>query len=147
MDFQTAVKTCFDKYVVFSGRASRSEYWWFVLFVFLGNILTTLADAMIFGARAADTGILSMVFGLGTFLPAVSAAVRRLHDTGRSGWWWWLWLLPIIGWIILIIWYATQGDEGDNSFGPDPLGGGYGGGGGGGDVEYTPSRIPHVSGD
>lgn len=131
MDFKTAVRTCFQKYVTFSGRASRSEFWWFSLFIVLGGVLLGVLDATLFGTvmmghgRASaytDFSPLSNLFSLATLLPSISVGVRRLHDTDRSGWWWWLWLIPLIGWIILLVWYATRGTSGDNRFGPDPLG-------------------------
>ncbi len=85
--------------------------------------------------------VLGGIFGLIMFLPSISVAVRRLHDTDRSGWWWWLWLIPLIGWIILIIWYATVGTDGPNRFGPDPLEGASGG-----DEEFAHrSSIPSVA--
>ncbi len=94
--------------------------------------------------------ILSSLFSLAVFLPSISVAVRRLHDTDRSGWWWWLILIPLVGIIILIVWYATRGGtSGPNRFGgADPLGGtGHGGGGASFDEAYTPSSIPNVSND
>jgi uncharacterized membrane protein YhaH (DUF805 family) len=131
MDFKTAVRTCFQKYVTFSGRASRSEFWWFVLFIVLGGIVFSIIDLMLFGTTTttsnsvsseSDFAPLSTLFSLATLLPNISVSVRRLHDTDRSGWWWWLWLVPLIGWIILLVWYATRGTSGNNRFGPDPLG-------------------------
>jgi uncharacterized membrane protein YhaH (DUF805 family) len=82
-------------------------------------------------------------------LPYISVAVRRLHDTDRTGWWWWLSLIPIVGWIILIIWYATQGTRGPNRFGDDPLNPGAGDGGYGayGGEGLTASSVPSVPRD
>lgn len=100
MTFQDSIKVCFNKYVDFSGRASRSEYWWFVLFVFLGAIVTSLVSHWIY-----------VLFALGTLLPSLAAASRRLHDTGRSGWWQLIGLIPLIGWIILIVFLAQEGAE------------------------------------
>ena len=95
MGFQEAVKTCFRKYVTFSGRASRPEYWWFVLFIVLGGLVLGLLDSAIFGTTLVETGPgsveyrsngpLAQIFHLATFLPALAAAWRRMHDTGRSG--------------------------------------------------------------
>ncbi|HHB81462.1 MAG TPA: DUF805 domain-containing protein, partial [Aliiroseovarius sp.] len=81
------------------------------------------------------------LFMLATFLPNISVMVRRLHDTDRSGWWYWIVLVPLIGFILLIVWFASKGTTGDNRFGPDPLGGQ--GGFGGGD-DYRRSDIPSV---
>lgn len=80
MDFQTAVRTCLQKYVTFEGRATRPEYWWFVLFS-VGVVLVLGILGGLFGA------VLLMVLGLALLPPGVAAAARRLHDTGRSGWW------------------------------------------------------------
>ncbi|MGR3322324.1 MAG: DUF805 domain-containing protein [Pseudooceanicola sp.] len=95
MNFTDAVKTCFRKYVTFSGRASRPEYWWFFLFLLLGSIVAGMLDGILFGAgeievrddgfEASSNGPVSSLFSLGTFLPALAAAWRRMHDTGRSG--------------------------------------------------------------
>jgi len=97
MGFADAVRTCFRKYVTFSGRASRPEYWWFALFVFLGNVVFSVIDAALFGTAATETGPgmaaaeietngpLVALFSLATFVPSISAAWRRMHDTGRSG--------------------------------------------------------------
>ncbi|MCI2399589.1 DUF805 domain-containing protein [Aliiroseovarius subalbicans] len=154
MDFMTSIKTCFSKYVTFSGRAQRSEFWWFMLFAFAGQIILSIVDSTLFGTvttveggfeAQTDTPILSGLFSLGIFLPALAVAVRRLHDTDRSGWWYLLCLIPLVGIIILIVWWAGQGTNGANRFGADPLGG-SGGGMGGGD-DYAPSTIPSVSND
>ncbi|ARC89740.1 DUF805 domain-containing protein [Rhodovulum sp. MB263] len=94
MGFAAAVKVCFRKYFTFSGRASRPEYWWFVLFTLLGSIATGLLDLLLFpgeirtgpGSIEADSdGPLTMLFTLAIFLPSVSAGWRRMHDSGRSG--------------------------------------------------------------
>jgi len=87
-----AVKTCFSKYIDFSGRASRPEYWWFALFIFVGSLIVSMLSS-----------VLGLVFAVATFLPSLSAAVRRLHDTERSGWWVLVAFVPFIGWIILLI--------------------------------------------
>ena len=95
MGFQDAVRTCFRKYVTFSGRAPRSEYWWFVLFLVLGAAVFGMIDRALFGTTLVQTGPgqitvqsngpLAQLFSLATFLPALAAAWRRMHDTGRSG--------------------------------------------------------------
>ena len=154
MTFSESVKTCFSKYVTFSGRARRSEFWWFALFVFGGQIVLSWLDIALWGTTevapgsisgSTDTPILSGLFGLATLLPMISVAVRRLHDRNKSGWWYWLALIPLVGFIILIVWWATEGTRGPNSYGPDPLGndgGGYGGG-----ESYGSSSIPTVPRD
>ena len=122
MNFTTAVRTCFNKYVTFSGRATRPEYWYFVLFLFVGGIVAGLADAMIFGVEEDSGELLSILFSLATFLPSLAVGARRLHDIGRSGWWLLIGLVPIIGAIVLIVWFATKSQDGANDYGPDPHG-------------------------
>ncbi|MBU2537078.1 MAG: DUF805 domain-containing protein [Proteobacteria bacterium] len=100
MTFGESIRVCFSKYADFNGRASKPEFWWWTLFV----ILASLA-ANILGESA------SALFSLGTLLPGLAVGARRLHDTNRSGWFQLLWLLPIIGWIVLIIWLAQSGRE------------------------------------
>ena len=89
MTFGEAVQTCFRKYVTFSGRATRPEYWWFVLFVFLSSIVFSILDSAIFGNNP-ETGdganVFNPIFQLAVFLPMLAAGWRRLHDTGRPGW-------------------------------------------------------------
>jgi uncharacterized membrane protein YhaH (DUF805 family) len=110
MDFVTAVKTCFSKYADFKGRALRSEFWWFQLFVV---IVQAVLNAVL--------PPLAGVFGLIVLLPGLAVGARRLHDIGRSGWWQLLWFVPVIGVIVLIVWWATKGQAEDNRFGPAPV--------------------------
>lgn len=152
MDFITAIKAVFGKYVTFSGRAQRSEFWWFVLFYFAASIALSIVDSTLFGTvttapgsfeASTNTPILSGLFMLGTFLPYLAVSVRRLHDTDRSGWWILIGLVPIIGFILLIVWYASKGSAGKNRFGNDPLGGrGFDDG-----DDYSRSSVPGVSND
>lgn len=93
MGFTDAVKTCFRKYVTFSGRASRSEYWWFALFVVVTTIILSIIDVIIFGAGENEVRPISSIFQLGTFLPGLAAGWRRMHDSGRPGWYL---LIPMI---------------------------------------------------
>ena len=97
MGFTTAIRTCFRQYVTFSGRASRPEYWWFVLFVFLGGVAAAIFDAGLFGTRGEDTGPTNLIFSLATVLPLLAAGWRRMHDTGRSGLFLFYPLLVMIG--------------------------------------------------
>ena len=120
MDFMTAVKTCFRKYVDYNGRALRSEFWWWMLFTFLASIILGIIDSVIFGTGWENTGVLEALFTLGTFLPSLFVGTRRLHDVGRSGWWQ-LIALTIIGVFVLLYWYIIEGDKGDNDYGPHPL--------------------------
>lgn len=153
MGFADSIRTCFSKFVTFQGRAQRSEFWFFMLFVIVGQLALGMIDSFLFGTvttveggfeAQTNTPVLSGIFGLVTLLPAISVAVRRLHDTDRSGWWYWLALIPLIGIIILIVWYASKGTNGPNTYGADPLGGsGYGGPD---DGDYAPSSIPRSGG-
>jgi uncharacterized membrane protein YhaH (DUF805 family) len=97
MTFQESIVTCFKKYADFSGRASRSEYWWFFLFILLASAATSLISEMLSG-----------LFSIATLLPCIAVATRRLHDTNRSGWWQLIVLLPLIGFIILIVFLAQE---------------------------------------
>jgi uncharacterized membrane protein YhaH (DUF805 family) len=120
MDFQTAVRTCFQKYATISGRARRSEYWWFALFLLIGNVVLNGVDAILFGG---DTQLLSAIFSLATIVPSVCAGGRRLHDTGRSAWWLLIGLIPLVGFLVLLWWFVQKGTDGSNEYGPDPLAG------------------------
>lgn len=115
MNFGQAITSGFSNYVNFSDRACRSEYWYWVLFIILAEIVTSIVDYVI-GYQVTTT-----LFGLAVLLPGIAVTVRRLHDLDRTGWWILLGLIPLIGWIILLIWYVTKGTDGPNRFGPDPL--------------------------
>ncbi len=116
MDFQKSIKTCFKKYAEFSGRALRSEFWWFALFCFIGGIVTGVIDVMILGYSAESYGPINIIFSVITFLPALAVGARRLHDINKSGWWQLL-FITIIGIILLIIWWATKGKSKKNKYG------------------------------
>ena len=93
MTFTKSIKTCFSKYVTFAGRASRLEFWYFMLFCLLGNTILSLFDGFVLGMSSIQPA--SSVFGLVTFLPSICATTRRLHDGNRRGWWQLIWLAPI----------------------------------------------------
>ena len=116
MDFQTSIKTCFDKYAIFSGRASRSEFWWFFLFGILGGLIAAVIDVMIFGYSVDVTGPIGWIFTIVIFLPSIAVGARRLHDTDKTGWWQLLWI-TIIGGLLIIIWQATMGEKKKNRYG------------------------------
>ena len=97
MNFQESISTCFGKYADFSGRATRPEYWWFFLFVLLGSAAASLLGDIVAG-----------LFTLATLLPSLAAGARRLHDTNRSGWWLLLLLVPLIGFIVLLVMLAQS---------------------------------------
>jgi uncharacterized membrane protein YhaH (DUF805 family) len=115
MGFAQAISAGFSNYVNFSGRACRSEYWYWILFILIAEIVTGTIDAVL------DIRLVTSIFGLVTLLPSIAIAIRRLHDLDRTGWWILLGFIPLIGWIILLIWYVTKGTDGPNRFGPDPL--------------------------
>ena len=116
MNIQTAVKTCFSKYATFSGRASRSEYWFFYLFTIIASIVTWIIDTMLLGYSSEDTGAISLIFQIIIILPSIAVGARRLHDIGKSGWWQLL-ILTFIGIILLIVWFATIGSSKKNNYG------------------------------
>lgn len=125
--FVQALSTCFRKYVTFSGRANRPEFWWFTLLVVLGASLSTTLDGAVFRPdEYLEFGIrfglhtywpLNSLFSLLIFLPSLAVSIRRLHDTDRSGWWVLLHFIPLIGTIILIVWFCGRGTPGRNRFG------------------------------
>lgn len=102
-------------YAGFSGRARRTEYWMFFLF---NLIITLVLDAI--GMAIKQGSLLGGIYGLAVLIPGIAVAVRRLHDTGRSGWWLFIGLIPIVGTIVLIVFMATEGQPGDNEYGPNP---------------------------
>ena len=87
MEFWEAVRSVFSKYAQFSGRARRSEYWWYSLFTVLVSLALGAVDGAIFGFEESDPSPISGLYGLATFIPGLSVSVRRLHDTNRSAWW------------------------------------------------------------
>ena len=117
MNFQKSIETCFNKYATFSGRASRSEYWFFILFGILGGIVTLIIDVMIldYSIESEYTPI-NLIFSLILIIPSIAVACRRLHDVNKSGWWQLIWL-TIIGGIFLLIWYVKEGEKKRNRFG------------------------------
>ena len=115
MGFGQAISAGFSKYINFRDRASRSEYWFWILFYTLGAIATGVIDL------ALGVQVTSGVFGLIMIIPNISVAIRRLHDRDYSGWWYLLVFIPLIGWLILFIWFCLKGTDGPNRFGPDPL--------------------------
>ena len=115
--FTIAVK----KYATFSGRARRKEYWNFVLFCLLINIVLGLVDqATGFVIGKDGNGIFTSLFTLAMLLPSLAVTVRRLHDTGHSGWWLLLGALPILGSAILFVFFIRDSDPGTNEYGENP---------------------------
>jgi len=120
MGFTQAVKSCFRQYVGFRGRAPRSEYWFFVLFYFIAVLVMALGDSLLFGSENQMAPLVSLLT-LGLLLPSLAVAIRRLHDIDRTGWWVLLWFVPIVGIIVLLVFFVQRGTTGTNRFGADPL--------------------------
>lgn len=140
MGFTEAVKTVLtQKYVTFSGRASRSEYWWFILFytlvmAVLGGLFAATGMNMQTGQPTTFGFILiaiMAIFGLGIFLPSLAVTIRRMHDRNLSGWWYlglaigsaipFVNIVAAIGYLVLFVMFCMRGTVGPNRFGPDPL--------------------------
>lgn len=109
-----AVKACFRRYATFSGRARRPEYWYFTLFCMVVSIVLSIVDGALFGQGISP---LSSIFSLAVFLPGLAVLVRRLHDTDRTGWLALLGIVPLVGWIVLIVFCCQRGTQGRNRFG------------------------------
>ena len=110
---------CFRKYADFSGRARRTEYWMFVLFNIIVSLVLAAVDNLL-GLKVSDAGILSTIYSLLVLVPSIAVSIRRLHDTGRTGWLLLLAFIPCIGAIILIVFYAQDSQPGENQYGPNP---------------------------
>ncbi len=151
MGFGDAIRSCLRKYVDFSGRARRAEYWWFVLFAILLGIVTAILDRIVApGMAAKGTGPVSMLGSLALLLPSLGVSVRRLHDIDRTGWWILIFYVAVAVLVVvalgaaftghpataallllvmcafciwLIVWFVTKGTAGPNRFGPDPVAG------------------------
>ncbi len=111
------LKVVRDNYANFMGRARRQEYWMFAFINLIIVLILNTIDRVIF---SPDMAILSSLYGLAILIPGIAVAVRRLHDTDRSGWWVLLALIPIIGVIILIVMMCIDSTPGPNRFGPNP---------------------------
>lgn len=116
--FGEAVSRFWSRYATFSGRASRAEYWWAILFnVIVGVVLSVIDSIIGLGRSVGDVELLGGLYSLITILPCVAMSVRRLHDIGRTGWWVFIILLPVIGFFVLLVFHCIRGTEGTNRFG------------------------------
>jgi uncharacterized membrane protein YhaH (DUF805 family) len=106
------------KYAVFNGRAARPEFWWFVLYNLIIAAVINLVAGIIFGRSSGQ--VVSDLYSLAVLLPSLGVGIRRLHDTNRTGWWYLLVFIPVIGWIVLIVFLAMASDPGSNNYGPNP---------------------------
>ena len=104
MNLIKSIETCFKKYADFNGRASRSEFWWFYLFNTIVWVFSWIMPFLFF-------------IYLALFIPFIAVAARRLHDINKSGWFQLIGLIPLVGWIIVIVWWATDGENKNNRFG------------------------------
>ncbi|MEQ4303983.1 DUF805 domain-containing protein [Plantactinospora sp. B6F1] len=123
MSFTAAVRSVLSQYVGFGGRARRSEYWWFFLFSILVGIATSILDSALgtdFEGSSGSGGLLNLLASLALLLPSLAVAVRRLHDTDRSGWWILIGLIPLVGAVVLLVFFVQDGTPGPNRFGPSP---------------------------
>jgi uncharacterized membrane protein YhaH (DUF805 family) len=115
MGFGEAIQSGFGHYVDFSGRASRSAYWWWTLFAVLAGGAAYLLDLTVVhgNGNGVQYGLVSVLL----FLPGLTVAFRRLHDTNRSGWWVWICLVPIVGWLVFLVFTVMPGTPGPNKYG------------------------------
>jgi uncharacterized membrane protein YhaH (DUF805 family) len=120
------------KYGDFSGRARRSEYWSFSLISAAIYLVLLCTDIFVQAGKDTDSlagnngyslgflGILAVIYYLAVMLPSLAVFVRRLHDTGRSGWWWFISIVPIVGAIVILVFLVTDSQPGPNKYGPNP---------------------------
>lgn len=119
--FFEAVLTCFKKYATFSGRARRCEYWYFALFIVICQALTAAIGNAVFGApQNGGNNMLTTVFNLAVLVPQISVFWRRMHDIGKKGTWFFISLIPVIGWILVLVWECTDSQPGENEYGMSP---------------------------
>ena len=113
---------CWKQYADFRGRARRKEYWYFVLFNALISAVLGGIDYAIISMTDGSVSFtfLSTIYSLAVLIPGLAVVVRRLHDVGRSGWWYLIGLIPLVGAIILLVWFFTEGQHFENAWGPDP---------------------------
>lgn len=115
MSFMDAVKNVFFNYATFSGRARRTEYWYFTLFnVIVAAVLNTLAQIV------PALAFLSGAYSLAILIPSLAVIWRRFHDIGKGGAWYFIILVPLVGWIIVLVWLCKDSQPGANQFGPSP---------------------------
>jgi uncharacterized membrane protein YhaH (DUF805 family) len=105
MDIVQSIQTCLTKYIDFTGRATRSEFWWFQLFL-----------TVVINIGAYFNPRIGLILYLILLLPALAVMVRRFHDTDRSGWWILLILIPVIGWLVILCFMISKGTDGKNRF-------------------------------
>jgi uncharacterized membrane protein YhaH (DUF805 family) len=123
MSFAEAVKSFWSNYTMFKGRSRRSEYWFIQLFLIITNLAAAAIDLALMGGDVdrfianGGGGILGLIWILVTILPALAVLVRRLHDTGRSGWWALIGLVPLVGGVVLFVFSVSDSTAGENQYG------------------------------
>jgi uncharacterized membrane protein YhaH (DUF805 family) len=116
----------YKRFADFGGRSDRKEFWYYVLFYVIVSAILSVIDSTFFAGAIGSDGTsidpLTTIFGLLSLIPNISVSVRRLHDTGRSGWLFLLWFIPLVGWLLLLIWYCQKGNPEPNPYGEAPEG-------------------------
>ena len=126
MSFADAVKSFWSNYATFRGRSRRSEYWFIQLFLLITNLAAAAIDLWLMDGDVEQFmangggGIVGLVWIVVTVVPLLAVLVRRLHDTGRSGWWAVIGLVPLIGFVVLLVFTVMDSEAGDNAYGPSP---------------------------
>lgn len=120
MNFRVSVIKCFMLYTIFSGRAKRSEFWWFCLFTVIIGIIGAITDSTL-GTKKVfedgnEIGLFQSLIQILIFLPGLAVGSRRLHDTNKTGWWQLLWIIPIFGWIPLMIFLSFPSNDDENKY-------------------------------
>src|SRR5215217_5101513 len=114
MSITDAVRSVLTQYATFSGRARRSEYWWFFLAYFIASVVASIIDGIL------GVTVLGVILALGLLIPSLAVGVRRLHDIGKSGWWLLIGLIPLVGAIVLLVFACQDSQPGTNQWGPSP---------------------------
>lgn len=114
-------KVVFENYANFSGRARRSEYWYFTLMSIIISIILAVIDSVTgLNFEGTTSGPIGSLYSLAVLIPSLAVIVRRLHDVGKSGWFFFIILIPLVGAIWLLVLFCTDGEQGANNYGPDP---------------------------
>jgi uncharacterized membrane protein YhaH (DUF805 family) len=111
-------KVVLENYANFTGRARRAEFWWYFLANLLISIVFNIIDAVIGSGMGGGIGVIGLIYSLAVLVPGLAVGVRRLHDTNKTGWWLLIGLIPLVGIIVLIVFFATDGLPGSNRYGP-----------------------------
>ena len=123
MNFTESIRSVFNQYAKFEGRARRAEYWYFALLTGIVSLACQVLAAVgrETGAISLLLALVALIVSLALVLPSLAVTVRRLHDTGRSGWFLLIALIPIVGGILLLVWMCSRGTNGPNRYGADPI--------------------------